>query len=66
MIPPAVASPDLSPRQAVQIQNILLSIADDPAAIPVLAALGVDRFVMVDDGAYDEVRQLIESAKSIP
>lgn len=66
MIPPVVASPNLSPRQAVQIQNILLSIADDPAAIPVLAALGVDRFVMVGDGAYDEVRQLIESAKSIP
>lgn len=66
MIPPAVASPKLSPRQAVQIQNILLSIADDPAATPVLVALGIERFVMVDDGAYDEVRRLIESVKSIP
>ena len=65
-IPPAVASPSLSSRQAAEIQDLLLSIADDPAAGPVLVALGIERFVAVEDADYDGVRDLIESAESIP
>jgi phosphonate transport system substrate-binding protein len=65
-IPPAVASPRLSPRQAAEIQDLLLSLAQDPAAAPVLAALGVERFVAVDDAEYDKVRELIYGDGSTP
>ncbi|MEE8498467.1 MAG: PhnD/SsuA/transferrin family substrate-binding protein [Acidimicrobiia bacterium] len=65
-IPPAVVSPSLSSRQSAEIRDLLLSIADDPTAGPVLAALGIDRFVTVEDSDYDGVRELIESAESIP
>jgi phosphonate transport system substrate-binding protein len=65
-IPPAVASPSLSPRQAAEIQDLLLAIADDPEAASVLAELGIDRFVAVDDAEYDGVRGLIYRDRSTP
>jgi len=65
-IPPAVASPSLSPRQTAEIEDLLLSIADDPSAAPVLAALGIDRFVAVADAEYDGVRDLIYRDGSTP
>ena len=58
-IPPAVASPSLSPSQMAEIQQLLLSIGADPAAAPVLATLGIDRFVEVDDAEYESVRDLM-------
>jgi ABC-type phosphate/phosphonate transport system substrate-binding protein len=61
-----VASPSLSPRQAAEIQDLLLSIADDPEAASVLAELGIDRFVAVDDAEYDGVRGLIYRDRSTP
>jgi len=65
-IPPAVASPSLSPRQTAEIEELLLSIAEDPAAAQVLAALGIDRFVAVGDAEYDGVRDLIYRGGSTP
>jgi len=59
-IPPAVATPGLSRRQFAEIQGLLLSIAEDPLAAPVMAALAIERFVLVDDADYDDVRDLIE------
>ncbi len=64
MIPPAVVSPSVSSRQAAEIRDLLLSIADDPAAASVLAALGIDRFVDVEDADYDGVRDLLDRAES--
>ena len=66
MIPPAVASPHLVARQAVEIQDLLLSMADDPEAADVLAALGVDRFIEVEDAAYDSVRDLMGLTPTVP
>jgi hypothetical protein len=34
-------------------------MADDPAARDALASIGVERFVLIDDSAYDSVRDLM-------
>ena len=58
-IPPVVASPHLSAGEAEEIQRLLLGLADDPAARGVLEAMGVDRFVTIEDDAYESVRRLL-------
>jgi len=63
-IPPTVVSPDMTPRQFAELQNLLLSVAEDPAAAEVLAHLGIDGFVQVDDAAYDSVRDVIDIVES--
>jgi phosphonate transport system substrate-binding protein len=56
--PPAVVNPNLSPKLRAELQRLLLELDDHPEGRQILAALGVDRFVMVEDTAYDLVRQL--------
>jgi hypothetical protein len=41
------------------VQTLLLAMKDDPSIQCALASIGVDRFVMIDDGAYDSVRTLV-------
>ncbi len=60
-IPPVVVAPGVTPRQAAEIQGYLLGISTDPVGAPVLAALGIDGFVSIDDSAYDGVRVVIDS-----
>jgi hypothetical protein len=40
------------------LEEILLHMADDPAGQPALKALDIDRFVLIEDSAYDSVRAL--------
>jgi len=65
-IPPVVVSPDVTPRQAAELRDLLLSISTDPTGTPVLATLGIDGFVSVDDGAYDGVRAVIDAVEQTP
>jgi phosphonate transport system substrate-binding protein len=62
-IPPVVASPALTATQKAEIKALLLSLADEPAARPVLEALGIDRFVHIDDAAYDSVREVFAAVE---
>lgn len=57
-IPPVVTSPQLRPQIRAKLQEILLNMADDPAGQPALRALDIDRFVLIEDSAYDSVRDL--------
>jgi phosphonate transport system substrate-binding protein len=57
-IPPVVTSPQLRPQVRAEVQNILLGMADDPPGRQALQALDVDRFVMIEDRAYNSVREL--------
>ena len=57
-IPPVVTSPHLRPQVYANLQTILLEMADDPDGRRALQALDLDRFVLVDDAAYDSVREL--------
>ncbi|GBD85898.1 phosphate-import protein PhnD precursor [bacterium BMS3Abin02] len=65
-IPPVVVSPDVSPRQAAELRDLLLSISTDPAGVTVLAALGIDGFVPIADSAYDGVREVIDAVEQTP
>lgn len=57
-IPPVVTSPHLRPQIRAKLQEILLNMADDPAGRPALRALDIDRFVLIEDSAYNSVRDL--------
>ncbi len=65
-IPPVVVSPNVTPRQAAELRDLLLSISTDPAGATVLAALGIDGFVPVEDSAYDGVREVIDAVEQTP
>ncbi|MBI3163296.1 MAG: phosphate/phosphite/phosphonate ABC transporter substrate-binding protein [Chloroflexi bacterium] len=58
-IPPVVVSPFTRPQIKDELQSVLLKMADDPTAEDALASIGVERFVLIDDSAYDSVRALM-------
>jgi len=58
-IPPVVVSPFTRPQVKEELQSLLLDMANDPAARQALASMGVERFVLIDDSAYDGVRALM-------
>lgn len=58
-IPPVVVSPFTRPQVKAELQALLLGMADDAAAQEALAAIEIDRFVLIDDSAYDGVRALV-------
>lgn len=58
-IPPVVISPFTRPQVKADIQTLLLGMANDPNAKDALASIGVEGFVLIDDSAYDSVRELL-------
>ena len=58
-IPPVVVSPFTRPQIKNELQSVLLEMADDPTAADALLAIGVERFVSIDDSVYDSVRSLV-------
>jgi len=58
-IPPVVASPFTRPQIKDELQSVLLEMADDPTAKDALLSIGVERFVLIDDSAYESVRSLV-------
>lgn len=57
-IPPVVVHPDLDPDLKAQLHSVLLDMADDPTGRAALDVLLIDRFVVVDDSAYDAIRDM--------
>jgi len=55
---PVVVPPGLEPELKQQLQDQLLTMHQNPDGRQILAALGIDRFVLPDDAAYDSVRQM--------
>ncbi|MBI2333336.1 MAG: PhnD/SsuA/transferrin family substrate-binding protein, partial [Chloroflexi bacterium] len=58
-IPPVVASPFTRPQIKDELQSVLLEMVNDPTSENALLAIGVERFVLIDDSAYDSVRALV-------
>ncbi|MEW6401320.1 MAG: phosphate/phosphite/phosphonate ABC transporter substrate-binding protein [Chloroflexota bacterium] len=58
-IPPVVVSPFTRPQVKADLQSLLLDMSNDPDAQDALASIGVESFVMIEDSAYDGVRELI-------
>lgn len=60
-IPPVVVPSTLPPRQKAQLRELLLTMHEDVAGKTVLQELGIDRFVKVENAAYDGVRRLVHA-----
>jgi phosphonate transport system substrate-binding protein len=63
-IPPVVVGPSIRPQLKSDLQVLLLSLDQDPEGHDALRAIGVDRFVLIEDEAYTEVRTLLSDVKA--
>jgi len=65
-IPPVVVPPNLSPRLKTELRQILLEMPNDATGRQILDNLGLDRFVLLDDRAYDSVRMIVQLVETKP
>jgi phosphonate transport system substrate-binding protein len=63
-IQPVVAASRLPDRLKDQAREVLVTLADDPAARPVLDYGLIDRFTPVSDAAYDDIRAMLATIKT--
>ncbi len=57
-IPPVVVRPDLDVKTKERLRNIFLNVHKDAAGREILKGMMIDRFVLVNDAAYDSVREM--------
>ncbi|GAB4160558.1 MAG: phosphate/phosphite/phosphonate ABC transporter substrate-binding protein [Candidatus Promineifilaceae bacterium] len=57
-IPPVVVGPQMRPQLAAQLRSLFLNMHTTQAGAAALQTAGVDKFVLIDDAAYDSVREL--------
>ncbi|PKN12902.1 MAG: phosphate/phosphite/phosphonate ABC transporter substrate-binding protein [Deltaproteobacteria bacterium HGW-Deltaproteobacteria-4] len=65
-IPPVVTSPHLSPELRKVLQQALLTIHEDPHGLKILKGMNIERFVLIDDSAYDGIRRLEGESGPLP
>jgi phosphonate transport system substrate-binding protein len=58
-IQPVVAASRLPDQLKDEVRQLLVELGDDPTARPLLAHGFVDRFRLVDDAAYDDIRAML-------
>jgi phosphonate transport system substrate-binding protein len=63
-IQPVVAASRLPARLKDQVRECLVSLADDPAARPVLDHGLIDRFTPIGDAAYDDIRAMVATIEA--
>ena len=61
-IPPVVVGPNAPAGWITTLRDIFLNMHTDPAGQAALAAIGADRFVLIDDAAYASVREIQSEA----
>lgn len=64
-IPPVVVPPTLPTRQKAQLRDLLLTMHDNAQGQAILHELGIDRFVRIDDAAYDGVRAIVHATRIV-
>ena len=57
-INPVVVHPSLDPKLKSQLRDLLLNLHEHEEGKAILLKMGVDRFVLPDDRAYDSVREM--------
>ena len=57
-IPPLVVSRNLEPQIKDKLRQILLNAHNDGRGKEILGKMMIDKFVMIDDSAYDSVREM--------
>jgi phosphonate transport system substrate-binding protein len=66
-IPPAVAGPRARPQLKAELQALLTGMAGDPGGggPRALQSIGVERFVPIEDSAYDSARALLARVQPV-
>jgi len=59
-----VAASRLPSRLKEQVRDLLVELGDDPTARATLAQGLVDRFTLVDDAAYDDIRAMLATIEA--
>ena len=59
-----VAASRLPEALKEEVRELLVSLADDPAARPLLDYGLIDRFTPVDDAAYDDIRAMVATIEA--
>ncbi|MBI5634819.1 MAG: phosphate/phosphite/phosphonate ABC transporter substrate-binding protein [Nitrospirae bacterium] len=57
-IPPVVVPKELSPELKDRLRKIFLDAHTDPKGAEILKKMHIDRFVTIDDKAYDSIREM--------
>jgi phosphonate transport system substrate-binding protein len=57
-IPPVVVPPSLDPKLKNSLREILLNVHRDEEGKEILKGMMIDKFVTVDDSAYDSIREM--------
>jgi len=65
-IPPVVVGPSARPQLIAELRDALLNMADEPEGQAALAQLDIERFVLIEDSAYDSVRELERQVGPLP
>lgn len=65
-IPPVVVGAHTRPQLRAELQSLFLRMNEDEEGRAALQAIGVDRFVLIEDGAYDGVRLLLSEVHQSP
>ena len=63
-IQPLVSATHLPGRLKDQVRDLLVGLGDDPTVRPVLDHGFIDRFVPIDDGAYDDIRAMLATIET--
>jgi ABC-type phosphate/phosphonate transport system substrate-binding protein len=58
-IQPVVTASHLPDRLKDEVQQLVVELGDDPSARPTLAYGQIERFAVVDDAAYDDIRTML-------
>ncbi len=62
-IPPVVVGPSVDSDLKAKLRTALLNMDQEEEGRRILADLAIDRFVPIDDAAYDSVRRVVTAAK---
>ena len=65
-IPPVVVSPHVQPQSKAELKAILLTMNENLTGRSVLVTAGIDKFVSIEDSAYETVRDLEAQISSQP
>ena len=58
-IPPVVVSPSLDPDLKRELQKVILNMGETEEGKKALESIGIEAFTIIDDHAYDDVRNLL-------
>lgn len=57
-IPPVVTRPGLDPALKEALKRVFLDAHNDPLGREILDKMMIDRFILIDDSAYDSIREM--------